>query len=215
MSAATLALSLVAAGTAAATIGSDARGARAGVYVCKPLTTALILAVALLQGPAVSEGYRALVVAGLAFSLAGDVFLMLPKDRFLAGLASFGVAHLLYIAAFTATTGPTFEMGALAPFAVYGAALVFCLWPHFGRMRVPALVYSAAILAMGWRAAEQWVAHGETWSLVALVGAVLFAISDSALAWDRFRRPLPHRTLLVLSTYYAGQLGIALSVGRG
>ncbi|NIW49240.1 MAG: lysoplasmalogenase, partial [Gammaproteobacteria bacterium] len=34
---------------------------------------------------------------GLALSLAGDIFLMLPDEKFIAGLVSFLLAHLAYI----------------------------------------------------------------------------------------------------------------------
>ena len=46
-----------------------------------------------------SPRFQHLLVTGLAFSLAGDVFLML-KGYFIPGLASFLVAHLCYIALF-------------------------------------------------------------------------------------------------------------------
>ena len=41
---------------------------------------------------------RAWFVAALVLCLAGDVFLMLPKDLFVAGLASFLLGHLCYVA---------------------------------------------------------------------------------------------------------------------
>ena len=65
-------------------------------YVFKPLATLLVVALAL-SLPAASPAYRWAVVAGLAFSTAGDIFLMLPRERFVAGLLSFLVAHLFYI----------------------------------------------------------------------------------------------------------------------
>ena len=45
---------------------------------------------------------RAWFVAALVCSLAGDVLLMLPSDRFIAGLAAFLVGHLCYVAGFWA-----------------------------------------------------------------------------------------------------------------
>src|SRR5690606_6397490 len=86
--------------TAALTIVSKARESKRGEYVFKPLTTVLILAIALLADNPISSTYRALIVAGLVASLAGDVFLMLP-DRFTPGLLSFLIAHIFYILAFT------------------------------------------------------------------------------------------------------------------
>src|SRR5690349_8961742 len=68
-------------------------------YVTKPATLVALIVVALALDPA-SSGRRAWFVAALAFSLAGDVFLMLPRDLFVAGLASFLVAHVCYVAGF-------------------------------------------------------------------------------------------------------------------
>ncbi len=70
-------------------------------YVLKPLTTLLIAGIAFVIPVPVSDTYRWLVILGLLLSLAGDVFLMLPDDRyFIFGLASFLVAHLFYIGAY-------------------------------------------------------------------------------------------------------------------
>ena len=63
-------------------------------YVFKPLTLIPILGLALTAPPARPPRYRWGIVAGLLFSLAGDVLLMLPSDRFLAGLLSFLAAHV-------------------------------------------------------------------------------------------------------------------------
>src|SRR5258708_9385391 len=68
-------------------------------YVCKPLTMAALMGSALTLQPAVS-GQRSWWRAALTAGLAGDVFLMLPNDRFVAGLAAFLVGHLAYIAGF-------------------------------------------------------------------------------------------------------------------
>jgi len=57
-------------------------------YVCKPGALAALIGVAVTLDPAHGD-VRAWFVLALALSLAGDVFLMLPSDRFVAGLASF------------------------------------------------------------------------------------------------------------------------------
>lgn len=44
------------------------------------------------------------------------------------------------------------------------------------------------------------------------LGGILFAASDALLALDRFVTPLVHSQILVMTTYYAAQLMIALSV---
>src|ERR1041384_5570246 len=75
------------------------------VYVFKPLSTGLIIALALTAHEPATAQYYHLVLAGLVFSLAGDVFRMLPQDRFVAGLVSFLIAHLFYIVAFGSEVG--------------------------------------------------------------------------------------------------------------
>jgi len=117
MTPAILALTAVAAISAVVHIRAESRGPRWHVYLCKPLTTAAIIGCAWLAPQPATDGYRALVLAGLVFSLAGDVFLMLPRDLFRAGLASFLVAHLLYVAAFSRAVGFFSEPSAALPVA--------------------------------------------------------------------------------------------------
>jgi uncharacterized membrane protein YhhN len=193
-------LSLLAAISGALHIRAEYRGPRWQTHLFKPLTTSLILAVALVAPGSAPPAYRALVAGGLAFSLAGDVFLMLPKDRFLAGLASFLIAHLLYIGAFTEAAGFQLSLAALLPFAVASGALLQILWPHLAGQRLPVAAYVGVIATMGWQALAQWLAVGEGWALCALLGAALFVVSDAALALNRFRGAFASAQLLVLGT---------------
>ncbi len=193
-------------------IRAEYAGARRQAYTLKPLTTALILLMALQAAPAVSAPYKTLIAGGLLFSLAGDVFLMLPADRFVAGLASFLTAHIFYIAAFVVRSGFHADGMALALYAAAGGTMLYALWPHIGRMRGPVLVYMAAILIMGWQALGMWRAAPSASTLSVAIGAALFVLSDAVLALDRFRGPFPAAKLAVLGTYYPAQILIALSV---
>ena len=193
-------------------VRAELSGAKRQAYVWKPLTTVSILAIAALVPGQAPPGYRALVVGGLAFSLAGDVFLMLPSDRFLPGLGSFLVAHVLYIGAFSQATGFQLSLPALLPFAVGSGLVLRLLWPHLGSLRAPVVLYVGIIAIMGWQAFAQWLALGTPASLCALLGAALFTVSDSALALDRFRGAFARAPLAVLGTYYPAQWLIALSV---
>lgn len=207
-----LALSLSIAASAAVTIGAEHLQARRAVYLFKPLTTILILALAATAPQPVSRGYQALVCAGLLFSLAGDVFLMLPRDRFVAGLASFLVAHLFYVAAF-APRPPTLAAPlVLALLVAYGIVLLRALWPRLGSLRAPVTLYAAALLVMAWQAAEHSSVLGTAPALLAAIGAGLFVVSDSALAWQRFRQRHAYGQAVVLGTYFAAQWLIASSV---
>jgi uncharacterized membrane protein YhhN len=209
----TLYLCVAIACSAVWTIVATVRGRRRGVYVFKPLTTLLVLALAW-HMPGTLPLYKPLVMCGLVFSLFGDVFLMLPRDRFVAGLVSFLIAHLLYVRAFVDGGGEGFRFTPwiLLLFAVYAAVLLRILLPHVTRtLKVPVIVYAAALLVMAWQAAERGAA-GLPGGSFAAAGGVLFVVSDSALALDRFRRRFPAAQPLVLATYFLAQALIALSI---
>src|SRR5207248_1371173 len=93
-----------------AAVGGDRSGATLGAdrvieYVCKPAVMVALIGAALTIDP-VNDAMRAWFVVALVFSLAGDVFLMLPEDRselfFVAGLGSFLIAHIAYVGGFIA-----------------------------------------------------------------------------------------------------------------
>ena len=209
-----LLLSCATLASAVACIASDERGVRPGVYLFKPLTMLIVLAIAWWSGDAAAPAVRHLVLAGLVFSLAGDVFLMLPSDRFVPGLASFLVAHFLYIAAF-AVAAPSPAGWVALPFAAFGIGYYRFLLPDLGGVRIPVAVYVAAISAMAWLASARVLEDARLLPGLACAGALLFVVSDAALAWNRFHARIPRAQVLVLGTYFSAQWLIALSLGGG
>jgi uncharacterized membrane protein YhhN len=194
------------------TIAAEYFGPRAAVYLFKPLTTILILLIAVTSSGKRAPFYRSAIAVGLLCSLAGDVFLMLPSDHFLQGLVSFLLAHLCYIAAFTSKTGPRSSALLALPFALYAAAMFWILLPHVGALRWPVVIYGIVLCAMAWRACEMWRQEGGRRALFAFVGAALFVVSDSALAYNRFVGEFGSSRAMVLATYFAAQWLIARSV---
>ena len=87
-------------GSAGLSIVGDRPQNRTLHYIFKPLTM-VILIVTLISSGSVNSTFTYLMLAGLVLSLCGDVFLMLPKDRFKAGLVTFLLAQIAYIAAFS------------------------------------------------------------------------------------------------------------------
>jgi uncharacterized membrane protein YhhN len=208
-----LSLSLLILVSGATCIGADYTARRYVVYLFKPLTMLLVLVIALQSST--SAFYQEALLAGLLFSLAGDVFLMLPSDRFALGLASFLVAHLCYIAAFATDASLAASAAALLPFAVAAAIVYRLLWPKLGRLKIAVLAYVVVIVVMAWQATLRWLVIGEPGALLACIGASLFVISDGALAINRFHRPFRAAQALVLGTYFTAQWLIALSIGVG
>lgn len=192
---------------------AEYRGPRWQVYLCKPSTTALLLLLAVLSTTAHGARYQQAVVIGLACSLAGDVLLMLPRDRFVAGLASFLLAHVAYIVAFSAGVPIGTAPALLVPLAAMAALFLWLLWPGLGKLRLPVVLYSATILLMVWQAWGWHWAFDTPGSRLAALGATLFMASDAVLALNRFRRPFPGAQAVIMLTYVAAQALIALSVG--
>ena len=187
-------------------------------YLCKPLATLLVLSLALHAGPEPSARYRAAVVAGVAFSLAGDVFLMLPRDLFVPGLVAFLLAHLCFIVAFFPGARWPVRIAATAAYGAVGAMNLMFLLPQVPvSLHLPVLAYVVVLVVMaGLAAARAWALKHDT-SLAkparsAAWGGLLFVASDSLLAWDRFGGGLPLAPLLVLATYYCALWCIARSV---
>ncbi len=181
------------------------------IYIFKPLTMIFIIAIAVLAKDPPNRRYKNAIVAGLLFSLAGDIFLMLPMDLFIVGLLSFLIAQLIYTYAFR--TGRPFRLKflALLPFALYGVIIFLILLAGLNGMEIPVAIYVIVILTMAWQAWDQWDNVRAGWALLAFIGAILFVISDSILALNRFWEPFVMARALTLSTYYSAQWLIANS----
>ncbi|MCX6578427.1 MAG: lysoplasmalogenase [Candidatus Aminicenantes bacterium] len=207
-----LVLSLAALVSAAAAILADYKENRSLVYVLRPLTMVLIILIALQAARSALPSTKYLILAGLCACLAGDVFMILRSKKVMAGMASFFIALLLYIGAFS--TGLRFSF-AFWPFLVlvtYGVFFTKGLLPHLGRKKIPVIFYVAAMTIMAWLSAERYIQMKESHALSAYVGAVLFLISDSAWAVNNFVRKRRFTQVLILSSYFAAQWLIAVSI---
>ncbi len=192
--------------------GTWALDQRALLFVFKPLTTLLIIAHAWRRGgdePAV----RRFVLAGLWFSLVGDVALLWPQRGFVPGLVAFLIAHGLYIVAFTREHRFAAQPAALAAYALVAGAILSVLWSDIPPgLRIPVAAYVFALTAMAAQAAVVALgAHGDDVGRARglMVGGALFLVSDTVLAINRFALPLPAAGLWILATYWAAQWLIA------
>ncbi len=98
------------------------------------------------------------------------------------------------------------------PFGAYAAALYLYLRPRLASLRPAVMAYSLVITSMAWLAWERAVQTPGLAAGLAAAGALLFVASDSALAVNRFARPIRAAPLVVLGTYYAAQLLLAHSI---
>ncbi len=186
------------------------RDSRRLEYVAKPGATLALACTAATLDAAYGD-VQAVFVAALLASLAGDVLLMLPVDRFVAGLSAFLAAQLLYTVGFAlhGGSGVDYLIG-----AAVAAVLVVPLGVRFvralrasgrGGLVVPLVAYMTAISAM----LASAIASGNAF---AIVGGLLFAASDSLIAESRFVRERPHSHLAIMVTYHLAQAGLVLSL---
>ena len=155
------------------------------------------------------ERFAKIIGVGFGFSALGDVLLEYPADLFVFGLGAFLIAHLCYIAAFLARSTELKPLRALPCIAWCGGMFVW-MQPTLGELLLPVGIYVTVIAVMLWRAAATFV-QGDGSGRWALVGAVVFAFSDSLLAINRFIDPFVGAAYLVMVTYWGGQLCLALS----
>jgi uncharacterized membrane protein YhhN len=196
---------------AALTITAHYANRRQWYYLLKPLTTIFIVLLVLFNHSPVTLTYKYLILAGLTFSLAGDIFLMFPEDRFISGLISFLIAHILYIIAFAPGVVLPLQWWPGFFVLVFLIIILRLILPGADTLKVPVVIYTVIIGGMLWIATERMLNLGTISALQAAVGAALFVASDSALAVRRFIRNFPASEGIILATYYAAQLLIALS----
>jgi len=188
-------------------------------WVAKPLATVLVLGAAAFAWPPIAPRYRRWIAAGLACSLIGDILLMLPADLFVVGLLAFLAGHVGFITAFLGDSRlGTRPLAWLACLLVVAINLTL-LWPSVPpTLRVAVAVYALVLSAMGAQAlGRAWQHAGDRLALPArraAIGGLLFMLSDSLLAWNRFHGVLPLAAVWVLGSYYAALWFIARSVAQ-
>ena len=165
------------------------------------------LIVAAVGADGAPSAVRAWFVIALVLSLAGDVALLLPERWFVAGLASFLLAHLAYILGMVQLP-LEWALGALTVLAlgaVIGPPLLRAVRAGQPSMLGPVAAYLVVISAMAitaWCTAEPWL----------IVAAMAFFASDAMLGWGRFVTPTRERrfdrrvgAVAVMITYHAAQ----------
>ncbi len=182
------------------------------IYIFKPLTMLMIISMAVYYAKKQRHVYSRLIILGLFFSLAGDIFLMLPYHLFLFGLLAFLTGHIWYILAFINGRSINFMRRSLFFFIIYGIVIYLILFPDVGKLKLPVLMYILVILMMGWQAFERWQEKRQIGELQAFCGALFFIFSDTVLAINRFIEPITGGRGLNLSTYFLAQWLIARSI---
>lgn len=178
--------------------------------VCKPL---IMVALGLYYYLSVSNENRSVsVLAAIVFSLAGDILLML-HGYFMEGLIAFLISHVLYIIAYRQHRDEqsknilrgVHSIRLAFPIILAGTGLVIILYPSLGNMKIPVVVYAIVLSSMVLSALFRFGKTNATSFWMVFLGAVLFMISDSILAIDKFLSPLAYSSLWIMLTYIIAQ----------
>ncbi|KAM8969005.1 lysoplasmalogenase-like protein TMEM86A [Sarcophilus harrisii] len=154
------------------------------------------------------------IFSGLVFSAVGDAFLIWQdQGYFVHGLLMFAVTHILYASAF-GMKPLALQRGLVM--AVLSGLCYALLYPCLSGPYIYLVgIYEALISFMGWRAVAGLQLAGAHWrwtELAAGSGALFFIISDLTIAINKFCFPVPYSRAIIMATYYAAQMLIALSV---
>jgi uncharacterized membrane protein YhhN len=202
----------------------EARGNKKFIFIVRPAVMITLIAWVIISVLITGAAFGNLTwfLVGLALCLLGDIFLMLPPEKwFIWGLIGFLLGQVSYIIGFNVFS---LVEGTLVP-AIFWALILFVVGVGiFRRLKVglvasgkekliiPVAVYSIAISYMLFSAAYSFL--NPEWStlnayLVSL-GALLFYVSDILNAWERFIFSIKNARVIIMSTYHLGQIGLAV-----
>ncbi|MGP4071525.1 lysoplasmalogenase [Piscibacillus sp. B03] len=170
----------------------------------KGLPIALIIIYAFINLPKQRFFIHYAIIIGLVFSLVGDLTL----HWFVIGLSAFLVGHIFYTIGFISKFRPSLVRGiTFIPVIIYSYILGNGILSSIkdSTLILPVTLYIIVISIMAWTAIM-------TRNIYTAIGAILFVISDSILAWNMFVTNVPLSGILIMMTYYGAQFLLAYSL---
>ncbi len=165
----------------------------------------------------ISAFYFKTVFVALAFSTVGDVFLQFEKILsndlyFYIGLGAFLIAQCMYILSFFALGSRPISTGWSVIYMIYFIFFLMLLYPGMDlKLKIPVTIYGAGLILMAWYAWRSTISFAFR-GLFAVLGSILFVISDSLLAINRFKLILPYAGFMIMLTYILAQYLMVLGI---
>lgn len=180
-------------------------------FIAKPVIVLALIGYFFVETKSINSSLKKWIFLALLFSWLGDVLLMFQPQHsifFLLGLSAFLIAHIFYIIFFHRLRVLELvksRVWALLLVAVYYAALITILSPYLNDMKLPVRIYGIVISAMLLLAIHMlFISRPQAGRLI-LLGAVLFVISDSVLAINKFYHPFQAAGITIMLTYGLAQ----------
>jgi len=159
------------------------------------------------------------IIAALIFSWLGDILLQFKNGGdlfFLLGLIAFLITHIFYTIVFFGTSGESTFLKSkkllILIIILYGSLTIYTILPGLGNMQIPVILYGIIITGMVIAALSRFGKVNDASYLLVFLGALLFLISDSLIAFNKFKRAFPYSEVLIMGTYLAGQFMIILGI---
>jgi len=116
---------------------------------------------------------------------------------------------IMYSVVFFSTRGKNALSGSRAylviPVLVFGIGLIYFLYGDLSGMRIPVIIYAIVILFMLAGAINRIEKVNRQSYFLVLTGAILFVISDSLIAINKFSFHFEYSGIVIMSTYLAAQ----------
>ncbi len=185
-------------------------------YSFKPFILFWIGGYFLMHAKNIDKKVVKLALFAFVFSWLGDMLLMFGEIDFfyfMIGLVSFLVAQIFYIFLFLRTINisgkkpflkkkPYF----LIAYIAFGLIVYTVLYTNLDSvLRIAVFVYMVALLSMSAMALNRYGnGHPISFSLV-FTGSLLFVLSDTMIALNKFLAPIPYEGILIMTTYISAQ----------
>ena len=183
-------------------------------YVSKPMIVVLLTFYFISGTSQTNSVLKKWIITALLFSWIGDVLLLFqPKGSifFLFGLSAFLLAHIFYIVFFhriRVKENIRSNPWLLAIVVIYYVTLIIFLSPYLADMRLPVRIYGIVISFMFLLAMHMLFVKNKTAGRLMMIGALLFVISDSILAINKFYQSFEIAGVAIMLTYGLAQLFI-------
>ncbi|NVK24800.1 MAG: lysoplasmalogenase [Gammaproteobacteria bacterium] len=164
-----------------------------------------ILPLLLLLGTVIrssSTDWKLAIICALVFSMAGDVFLAVDRQKlFVFGLGAFLLGHLSYIKALWPIK--QFKVLPLFGFIVFAVTMFYLMQANLGSLMVPVVCYLIVISCMA-----LMTFYSQLTNPWLMLGGLSFVTSDALIGLDKFYMDIPHAGLLIMLTYYLAQFSL-------
>ncbi|MGV3026463.1 lysoplasmalogenase [Clostridium thermobutyricum] len=182
--------------------------------ITKPLLMPILIFNFLFNG----KDINTIIILALFFGFLGDVFLIKSKNSkfFIMGLLSFLIGHIFYIVElFKNINFKNFYfiylfsllIPILTSYFVYNK-----IKNYLGSFKAPVIIYIFIIATMLCLSIFYFLTNTTSLPLIAMLGAILFVLSDSILSISTFKGSFKRDSFFIMITYIMAQFLLSYSL---